>query len=164
MLGLLLDSMTSRVFSDQNDCDSVVAGQWKGRQKPLLRTRVLVLNGYVNMCCDSRRNKTVGIDMEVVESKLKIAIMLLYVCVVCHYGKCCAALGPFLRPQKIQKHLKKWFGGEGKERDGESLWYCEWCGRIKKLSVKQGLLSVGFVSLNSSRVFSKLTGELRTTH
>lgn len=55
--------------------------------------------------------------MEVVESKLKIVIMLLHVCVVYHYGKCCAALGPFLRPQKIQKHLKSDLGGrEGKGR------------------------------------------------
>lgn len=62
---------------------------------------MLVLDGYLEMCYDSQRNKTVGIVMEVVESTTKIVIMLLHVCMVCRCGKCCAALGPFLGPQKI---------------------------------------------------------------
>lgn len=60
--------------------------------------------------------------MAVVESKLKIVIVLLHVCVVCHYGKCCAALSPFLRPQKIQKHLKKVIlGGRGEMVKASSI-------------------------------------------
>lgn len=87
-------------------------------KNPLLKTTVLVLDGYLKMRYDIQRNETVGIVMEVVESKTKIVIMLLHVCMVCRCNKCCAALGPFLRPQKtvtLEKSTKvSDLGGKGK--------------------------------------------------
>ena len=40
-------------------------------------------DGYLKKCYGSRRNITIGIVMEVAESKAKIVIMFLHVCVVC---------------------------------------------------------------------------------